>query len=83
MSTAQLLVRYSLQKGYTPVVKATSPEHLSDNIEAEAHAISEEDMRILDSWDRGVKGSLCMWFRIHSIFLLTAVVPWLTNSAEA
>lgn len=60
MSTAQLLLRYSLQKGYTPIVKATSPRHLYANIEAENFVISEKDMALLDSWNQGIDGSLCM-----------------------
>lgn len=60
MSTTQLLLRYSLQKGFTPIVKSTSPKHLYANIEAENMSIPEEDMAVLDSWDEGIEGSLCM-----------------------
>jgi len=65
ISTAQLLLRYSLQKGYTPIVKATSPKHLYANIEAENFVVSEQDIAILDSWDKDIQGSLCMSFHIH------------------
>ena len=66
VSTAQLLLRYSSQKGYTPIVKAMSPRNLYANIEAENLVISEKDMAVLDSWDEGIEGSLCMSFHIHS-----------------
>ena len=66
MSTAQILIRYSLQKGYTPIVKATSRGHLYANKEVENLVISEQDMEVLDSWDKGTKGSLCMSFHTHS-----------------
>ncbi|KAJ4295066.1 hypothetical protein N0V90_007074 [Kalmusia sp. IMI 367209] len=67
MSTAQLLLSYSSQKGYAPIVKAANPGHLVANLEAESIMISEKDMAVLDSWDEGIKGSL---------------FPWLTNLGE-
>jgi diketogulonate reductase-like aldo/keto reductase len=70
ISTAQLLLHYSMRKGYTPIVKATSPRHLCANIEVENLVISDKDIAILDSWDKGVKGSLCMPFQIYSNLLL-------------
>lgn len=71
MSTAQqLLLRYSLQKGYTPIVKATNPSHLISNTEAENLVILEEDMAVLDSWDMGIAGSLCMLSSMYPSFLL-------------
>lgn len=59
-STAQILIRYSLQKGWTPIVKATSQAHLHDNAQVNDFAISQEDMEIMDSWDVGLEGSIRM-----------------------
>jgi hypothetical protein len=69
LSTAQLLLRYSLQKGYTPIVKATGAGHLYGNRQAENLVVSEPDIAALDSWDDGVRGSLCMSFQIHRPYL--------------
>ncbi len=60
VSTAQLLLRWSLQKGYTPIVKATSQMHLQKNLKANEFVISDDDMEVLDSWDKGVERSLRM-----------------------
>lgn len=62
MSTVQLLLCYSLQKGYTPIVRAADPQHLHDNIKAQEYVVSGEDMSSLDSWDEGEAGSLCMLY---------------------
>jgi diketogulonate reductase-like aldo/keto reductase len=61
LSTPQLLLVYSLQKGYTPIVRATRLEHLHANLKAESVVILEQDMLILDSWDKGTKGSICTY----------------------
>jgi diketogulonate reductase-like aldo/keto reductase len=60
VSTAQLLLLWSLQKGYMPIVKMTSAAHLRANMELDSLVISKQDMAVLDSWDKGSKGSLCM-----------------------
>ena len=62
MSTVQLLLCYSLKKGYTPITRATNPEHLDANIKVQENTISVEDMSMLDSWDKGEEGSLCKSF---------------------
>ncbi len=62
VSTAQVLLRYSLQKGYLPVVKATSVDHLQMNIKVDDFLLSDEDMMALDSRDEGLQGALCTLF---------------------
>jgi diketogulonate reductase-like aldo/keto reductase len=59
VSTAQLLLRYSIQKGYMPVIKATNVDHLHSNIRAEDFVLAGEDLTALDSKDKGIAGSLC------------------------
>lgn len=80
MSTVQLLLCYSLQKGYTPITRATSPEHLDANIKAQENALSAEDMSMLDSWDKGEDGSLCKSFHAKPFHLLNHLVSWVRHS---
>jgi diketogulonate reductase-like aldo/keto reductase len=65
-----MLIRYSLQKGWTPVVGARDPAHLAANAgaEAEGFEIEEEDMVEMDGWDRGSEGAvrkLSGWERVE------------------
>jgi diketogulonate reductase-like aldo/keto reductase len=62
-STVQILIRYSLQKGWTPVVKSTSPAHLYANLQVDDFTIPRDDMRLLDSWDKGLEGSIRMYLK--------------------
>lgn len=57
-SPAQLLLAYSLQKGYMPIVKASSPAHMLSNYRAADVRISSEDIGTMDSWDEGAEGSI-------------------------
>jgi hypothetical protein len=59
-----MLIRYSLQKGWTPVVRARDPAHLAANAEAEAEEfeIEEEDLVEMDGWDRGSEGAVSKLF---------------------
>lgn len=66
VSTAQVLLRYSLQKGYVPVIKATNFNHLLSNKGAECFVLSEEDMSMLDLKHRGIEGSICVCSRVDS-----------------
>jgi diketogulonate reductase-like aldo/keto reductase len=59
-SAAQILIRYSLQKGWTPVVKATGQAHLESNADVDDFTISESDMSLLNSWDKQRSGSIRM-----------------------
>ncbi|ODV96501.1 hypothetical protein PACTADRAFT_49833 [Pachysolen tannophilus NRRL Y-2460] len=47
VSTAQILIRWSLQKGYVPLPKTKSLERLPSNIDVYNFEISQEDMDIL------------------------------------
>jgi diketogulonate reductase-like aldo/keto reductase len=73
-STAQILIRYSHQKGWTPIVKAISEAHLHDNAQASDFAISQEDMELMDSWDKGLEGAICM-YRNNRIMLAELMYP--------
>ncbi len=49
VSTAQLLVRYALQKGKLPLPKSVTPSRIAENTKVDHFIISPEDMKSLDS----------------------------------
>ncbi|KAH8702346.1 putative aldo-keto reductase [Talaromyces proteolyticus] len=55
-STAQILIRYSLQKGWVPLPKSSTPDRIISNADVYDFHISKEDMGILDSLDQGDAG---------------------------
>lgn len=59
VSTAQVLVRYSLQKNWVPLPKSDTPSRISANADVYAFEIAEEDMQSLDALDEGSVGSIC------------------------
>ena len=81
-STAQVLLRYSLQKGYMPVVKATDYSHLLSNRKAERFVLSEEDMSMLDSKHKGIEGSICMCPRGYSAPFADSLSPMACNHSR-
>lgn len=48
---AQLLIRYSLQKGWVPLPKSERPERMKANTEVFDFAIEDGDMEVLDGLD--------------------------------
>ncbi|KAI0204005.1 Aldo/keto reductase [Astrocystis sublimbata] len=74
-STAQMLIRYSIQKGWTPVVKAGNPAHLRENANVHDFSIGIEDMCLMDTWDEGNRGPFCECY-----ILLSRLKPFLTRS---
>jgi diketogulonate reductase-like aldo/keto reductase len=80
ISTAQVLLRYSLQKGYVPVIKATNLNHLLSNKRAECFVLSEEDMLMLDSKHRGIEGAICMCPRHCSVSSANPSSPMACNN---
>ncbi|PGH01156.1 hypothetical protein AJ80_09051 [Polytolypa hystricis UAMH7299] len=57
-TTAQILVRYSLQKGWVPMPKSDDPERIKNNADVYDFEISDEDMAILDALDKGGEGAI-------------------------
>jgi diketogulonate reductase-like aldo/keto reductase len=81
-STASILLCYSLRKGYVPIVKAENPQHLVLNLEAEKLCITEEDLALMDSWNKGNEGSLGKYPGVCQDTMLTIyIVPWLMGSS--
>jgi diketogulonate reductase-like aldo/keto reductase len=59
-STAQVLVRYSLQKGWVPLPKSDNPTRIAQNADLYDFELSKEDMEKLDALDQGADGALVM-----------------------
>jgi diketogulonate reductase-like aldo/keto reductase len=51
-SPAQVLIRYSLQKGWCPLPKTEKEERIKQNADVFDFTISQEDMTSLDGLDR-------------------------------
>jgi diketogulonate reductase-like aldo/keto reductase len=51
LTSAQVLIRWCLQKGYVVIPKSTNPDRIRENAQVFATEISQEDMNTLDSFD--------------------------------
>jgi diketogulonate reductase-like aldo/keto reductase len=54
VSPAQVMVRWSLQKGYVPLPKSTKKERIEENADVSGFVIEEGDVRRLDGCDEGL-----------------------------
>lgn len=54
----QVLIRWSLQKGYVPLPKSDTPSRISSNADVYGFALDDEDMRRLDGLDQGTEGAI-------------------------
>lgn len=52
-SPAQVLIRYSLQKGWVPLPKSVHAERIVENTQIYDFELSRKDMSILDSLEDG------------------------------
>ncbi|KAH6888574.1 NADP-dependent oxidoreductase domain-containing protein [Thelonectria olida] len=57
ISPAQVLVRYSLQKGWVPLPKSGQPDRIRDNSDVFRFEFDEEDMARMDGLDEGARGA--------------------------
>jgi diketogulonate reductase-like aldo/keto reductase len=55
---AQILLRWSLQKGYVPLIKSATPARIHSNTKLYDFELDEKDMAALDSLDQGGKGAI-------------------------
>ncbi|KAL9711558.1 hypothetical protein Ac2012v2_004629 [Leucoagaricus gongylophorus] len=55
---AQILIRWSLQKGFVPLPKSANPERINSNLNVFDFDLGDEDMVKLDSLDRGKEGAV-------------------------
>lgn len=59
-STAQVLLRYCLQKGWVPLPKSDNAGRIAQNADLYDFELSKEDLQKLDGKDEGSKGALVM-----------------------
>jgi len=57
-TTAQILIRYSLQKGWVPLPKSDDPSRIAANADVYGFEIDPDDMSVLDSLDQGSAGAI-------------------------
>ncbi len=57
-TTAQVLIRYSLQKGWVSLPKSDKPSRIQANADLYGFELSEEDMATLDGLDQGPAGAI-------------------------
>lgn len=60
-TTAQILVRWSLQKGFVPLPKSDNPDRIKNNADVYGFSIADEDMAALDSLDKEKEGAIVQW----------------------
>ena len=54
----QVLIRWSLQKGWVPLPKSDTPSRIEENADLYSFELSKEDMQKLDDLDQGPKGAI-------------------------
>jgi len=57
-STAQVLIRYCLQKNWVPLPKSDNPDRIKENAAVYDFDITQEDMGTLDGLDQGDAGAI-------------------------
>ncbi|KAL6308067.1 Aldo/keto reductase [Sparassis latifolia] len=55
---AQVLLRWSLQKGFVPLPKSATPARIRSNAQLYDFALDDEDISSLDALDRGKEGAV-------------------------
>jgi len=55
---AQILLRWSLQKGFVPLPKSATPERIHSNAQLYDFGLDTEDMTKLDGLDNGKDGAI-------------------------
>ena len=54
----QILVRYCLQKNWSPLPKSDTPSRIESNADVYNFELDAEDMKALDGCDKGSKGAI-------------------------
>jgi diketogulonate reductase-like aldo/keto reductase len=58
VTTAQVLIRYSLQKNWVPLPKSDTPSRIVANADVYGFEIGKEEMKTLDDLDQGEAGAI-------------------------
>jgi len=58
-TTGHILIRYCIEKGWSPLPKSDTPSRIKANADVFGWSIDKEDMAKLDGLDDGDKGSIC------------------------
>ena len=53
-SPAQVLLRWSIQKGFVPLPRSSSPERIAHNADVFGFSLSADDIAVLDALDEGL-----------------------------
>lgn len=56
--TGQVLIRYCLQKGWSPLPKSDTPSRIEGNADVYDFELDSDDMKKLDSLDQGDAGAM-------------------------
>ena len=64
-TTAQVLIRYCLQKGWVPLPKSDNPDRIKANADVYDFEIGADDMATLDGLDQGDQGAIVQAVRNH------------------
>jgi len=51
---AQILIRWSLQRGYVCIPKSSTPERIAENADVFSWALDEADMQTLNGFNEGL-----------------------------
>jgi diketogulonate reductase-like aldo/keto reductase len=57
-SPAQVLIRYSLQKGWVPLPKTENPGRMRENLDVFTFELDDDDMQLLDGLDEAKDGAM-------------------------
>lgn len=57
-STAQILLRYCIEKAWSPLPKSDNPERIKQNASIYDFALKPDDLAKLDAQDQGSSGAL-------------------------
>lgn len=57
-STAQVLIRYCLQKDWVPLPKSDTESRIKENADVYGFELSDDDMKTLDGLDMGDAGAI-------------------------
>ncbi|KAK6506644.1 hypothetical protein TWF481_005100 [Arthrobotrys musiformis] len=55
----QVMIKWSLQKGYLPLPKSDNPERMKANMDMDGWELTEEEMTEIEQLDEGQGGAIC------------------------